>query len=79
MAQFKCKSCKREIKNILDLNNLEPLGISIIGRCPYCNARVYANPLWKKTSELDMRDNKDYPVMYNLTKSGTVKKGYYKK
>ena len=51
--------------------------LCLYGDCPNCGKEIAVNKFWRKTRELDMRENTEYPKMYNLNKNGTVKKLYY--
>jgi len=53
--------------------------LCLYGDCPGCGKTLAINKFWRKTKEFDMRENTEYPKIYNLNKSGTVKKSYYDK
>ena len=74
---IKCQKCGKEYTKITELKNIRQMTLCLYGDCPNCGKELAVNKYWEKANVLDMRENPDYPKMYNLNKNGTVKKSYY--
>jgi len=74
-----CQKCGKTVRAITELKNIRQMTLCLYGDCPNCGKEIAVNKFWRKTKEFDMRENTEYPKIYNLNKSGTVKKSYYDK
>lgn len=74
-----CPKCGKAIRAITELKNIRQMTLCLYGDCPNCGKEIAVNKFWRKTRELDMRENTEYPKIYNLNKNGKVKKSYYDK
>ena len=68
-----CPKCGKTVGAITELKNIRQMTLCLYGDCPGCGKEIAINKFWRKTRELDMRENPEYPKMYNLNKNGTVK------
>lgn len=71
------QKCGKAARAITELKNIRQMTLCLYGDCPGWGKEIAINKFWRKTRELDMRENPEYPKMYNLNKNGTVKKLYY--